>query len=98
MKMMDADPDGAAHDMGMAIAIAREFDLGPALGKCHFDLGLIAHRRGRLADAHQELERARDFFMRYGMTDGVARASKARARLQSGETAPSYSSMFGSAE
>lgn len=98
MKMMDADPDGAAHDMGLAIGIAREFDLGPALGKCHFDLGLIAHRRGHLADAHRELERARDFFIRYGMTAGVARASKARARLQSGATAPSYSSMFGSAE
>lgn len=98
IKTMDADVEGAAHDLELAIDIAREFDLGPALGKCHFDCGVVAHRRGRLADAYRELELARDFFVRHGMSAGVARASEARARLESGDALPDYSTLFGSAE
>ena len=92
------DPDGAADDLVRATGVARNLQLGPALAKCHFDAGALAHRAGRLAQARRAYQTAGQGFLRYGMAAGTARVGQALAQLGSGAAGPAAESFFGSAE
>ena len=97
-RVADADLDGAAHDLARATAIARSLQLGPALAKCQFDAGALAHRAGRLTEARRAFRIARNGFARYQMQAGMARADHALAQLAAGSPAPPAEAFFGSSE
>ncbi len=97
-RVADADLEAAAHDQARATAIARSLQLGPALAKCRFDAGALAHRAGRLTEARRALRLAGTGFARYQMQGGMARAAHALAQLAAGSPAPPAEAFFGSAE
>jgi hypothetical protein len=85
-------------DLGLATQIARQLQLGPALAKCHADLGALAQHSGNLSQARRSLLRARAGFQRYQIDAGVARVESALARLETGAACPVLQAFMGSEE
>ena len=97
-RVADAELEAAAPDLARAMAIARSLQLGPALAKCRFDAGALAHRAGHLGEARRALRLAGAGFARYQMEAGMARAAQALAQLDAGSPGPPVEAFFGSAE
>ncbi len=97
-RVADGDLDAAAGDLLRATDVARKLQLGPALAKCHFDAGALAHRAGRLTEARRAFRIAGKGFLRYCMPAGTARVGHALARLEAGSVGPTAEAFFGSAE
>lgn len=97
-RVHDGDTDGAAIDLDRATEIARRLQLGPALAKCHFDTGALAHRVGHLAEAGHAFRIARKGFARYRMVAGTKRVGEALSMLERGSAGPGAEVFYGSAE
>ena len=98
IRVFDADPAGAMSDLGRATEIARQLQLGPALAKCHFDMGALAQHSGNLPEARRAFLKARAGFQRYLMDEGVARVDSALAGLEAGTAPPVLQAFIGSEE
>ena len=88
----------AVTDIGRAAQVARDLRLGPALAKCYFDWGVLAHRAGDRAGTRRAYHKARTGFARYRMCRGVETTEAAIAGLDNRAPGPGAEVMFGSAE
>ena len=97
-RVLDGDLSRAGQDLARAAQLAKGLRAGPALAKCHFDVGALAQRAGRTSEARQSFKAAQRGFAKFRMVVGQARVETALASLSGGLTGPVATTFFGSAE